>query len=115
MEMTKGRLESKISEAIVKFEREFMGRGPLEAKTYIIEDMVIVRLQGVLTVAEHQLAATKPEASGRELIKKMRETLIENGRPTLEAALEGILGRKVRSMHTDISTVTGERIIVFVF
>lgn len=113
--MTKGKFEARISEAIVKFERDFMGRGPLEARTYIIEDMVVVRLQGVLTVAEHQLATTKPEAGGRELIKKMREMLIENGRPVIEDAIEAILGRKVRSMHTDISTVTGERIIIFIF
>ncbi|RCK78816.1 MAG: hypothetical protein OZSIB_0966 [Candidatus Ozemobacter sibiricus] len=111
---TKGQLEAAISEAVVQFEQEFMGRGPLEARTFIVDDMVIIRLRGVLTPAEHQLAKTVPVDHGRELIKKMRETLIERGRPLLEAALERILGRKAISMHTDISTRTGERVIIFV-
>ena len=113
--MSKGKLEARITEAVVGFERDFMGRGPLEARTYIVDDMAIVRLKGVLTPAEHQLVSVKPETNGRDLIKRMREALIENGRPLLEIALEKILQRKIRSMHTDISTITGERIIIFVF
>lgn len=112
--MTKGRLEAQIAEEIVRFEREYMGRGPLEARAYIVDDMVIVRLRGVLTPAEHQLASTIPEANGRELIKRMRETLIEKGRPLLEQSIEKVFKCKVKSMHTDISTVTGERIIIFI-
>lgn len=113
--LTKGKIEAKISEAVIGFEQEFMGRGPLSAKTYIIEDMVIVRLQGVLTVAELQLISSAPEADGRELVKKMRKTLIENARPVLEKCIEQIVNQKIISMHTDISTKTGERIIIFTF
>jgi uncharacterized protein YbcI len=110
----KGELEAKISEAIINFEKEYMGRGPLEAKTYIFDDIVLVRLKGVLTKAEHQLAeACQNSNEGRELIKKMRQTLIEKARPLLEAVIENIIGLKVISLHTDISTVTGERIIIF--
>jgi uncharacterized protein YbcI len=110
----KGELEAKISEALINFEKEYMGRGPLEAKTYIIDDIVLVRLKGVLTKAEHQLAgACQNSSEGRELIKKMRQTLIEKARPLLEAVIENITGLKVLSLHTDISTVTGERIIIF--
>jgi uncharacterized protein YbcI len=111
---TKGQLEAAVSDAIVRFEKEYMGRGPLEARTYLVDDMVLVRLTGVLTRAELQLADAGDWPGGRELIKKMRETLIEKGRPLLEVAVEGILGRKIRSLHTDISTVTGERFIIFV-
>ena len=111
---SKGQLEAAISEAVVGFERDFMGRGPLDARSYIVEDMVIVRLRGVLTPAEYQLAKTTPESEGRGLIKKMRETLIEKGRPLLEASVKSILGKNIISMHTDISTITGERVIIFV-
>ncbi len=90
-----------------------MGRGPLETKTYIINDLVLVRLRGVLTQAEYQLAKVKGSPSGRDQIKQMRITLLEEGRLLLEAVMESITGTKVVSMHTDISTVTGERIIVF--
>jgi len=48
IDRTKGQVEAQISEAIIKFEKEYMGRGPMEAKTYIIKDMVFVRLKGVL-------------------------------------------------------------------
>jgi uncharacterized protein YbcI len=109
---TKGQLEAEICEAVIKFEKEFMGRGPLEAKAYIIEDMVMVRLRNVLTKAELKLAEG-PGKEGRELVKRIRITLLEQGRALLEDAVEEIVGVKVKSLHTDISTVTGERIILF--
>jgi uncharacterized protein YbcI len=112
--LSKGALEAKISEAIINFEKEYMGRGPLEAKTYIFDDIVLVRLKGVLTKAEHQLAGVcQNNSEGRDLIKKMRQALIEKARPLLEAVVEDIVGFRVLSLHTDISTVTGERIIIF--
>ena len=90
-----------------------MGRGQLETKTYILGDMVLVCLKGVPTKAEHQLANPGEVASGRELIKQVRISLLEKGRPLLEAVVESITGCKMISLHTDISTVTGERIILF--
>lgn len=110
---TLGQLQADISEAIIKFEKEYMGRGPLETKTYIIDDLVIVRLKGVLTLAEHQLAKTGDASRGRDLIKQVRIELLERGRPLLEAVVESITNCKVLSLHTDISTSTGERLIVF--
>ena len=110
---TKGQLEAKICEAVIKFEKEFMGRGPLETKAYIIDDMVIVRLKNVLTQAELKLADVRESKDGRELVKRIRISLLEQGRPLLEAALEKIVGIGVKSLHTDISTVTGERVIIF--
>ena len=110
---TKGQLEAEICEAVIKFEKEFMGRGPLETKTYIIDDMVLVRLKNVLTQAELKLADLRESKDGRELVKRIRITLLEQGRPLLEAVVEKIVGIKVKSLHTDISTVTGERVILF--
>jgi uncharacterized protein YbcI len=106
-------IEHQISDAVMNFEKEYMGRGPLETRTFIVENMVIVRLKGVLTKAELQLANTENTERGRKLIKEMRIELIEKGRPLLDAVVESITGQKVRSLHTDISTVTGERIIIF--
>lgn len=113
MAKTKGQLEAEISEAIVKFEKEYMGRGPLETRTHLVEDLVLVRLKRVLTPAEQKLAQTEGARPGRSLIKQVRTELLENGRPLLEVALRDVLGREVVSLHTDISTKTGERIIVF--
>ena len=107
---TKGEMESEISEGMVQFEIDYMGRGPKEARTHIIEDIVFVRLKGVLTPAEQKLTKN---ADGVELIKKIRSTLIENARPVLAQAISDITGAKVISLHTDISTISGERVIVF--
>ena len=108
--MTKGQVEAQISEAIIKFEKEYMGRGPTETKTYIIKDMVFVRLKGVLTPVEEQLAKT---AEGAELIKRTRVQLLEGARILLENIISDITACQVKSLHTDISTKTGERIIIF--
>ena len=111
IEQTKGQIESQISEAIIKFEKEYMGRGPKETKTYIIKDMIFIRLKGVLTPAEEQLAKT---TDGSELIKKTRIQLLEGARLLLENIISDITGYQVKSLHTDISTKTGERIIIFI-
>ncbi len=106
--------EKKISQAIIRFEKEFMGRGPLNAKTYLIDDMVLIRLKNVLTPAELKLAgAHSDEKRGRYLIKQVRQELIEQGRPLLDLMIKDILGLEVISLHTDISAKTGERMIVF--
>ena len=110
---TKGQIEAEISEAIVKFEKEYMGRGPTETKTHIIDDMVLVRLKGIMTQAEYQLAGTEDSPGSRELIKQVRRELLEKGRPLLEAVIGDLTGRKTVSLHTDISTFTGERVIIF--
>jgi uncharacterized protein YbcI len=110
---TRGPLEAEISDAIVRFELDYMGRGPEEARTYLLDDMVLVRLRGVLTPAERQLAGADSSPQGRDLIKQVRRELIEKARPLLEAIISDVTGRSVRSIHTDISTSTGERIIVF--
>jgi len=110
---TRGQIEAEISEAIIKFEREYMGRGPEETRTFLLDDMVLVRLKGVLTPAETKLAMTPADDRGRRLVKQMRIELLEKGRDLLEALVFDILNEKVKSLHTDISTQTGERIIIF--
>jgi uncharacterized protein YbcI len=108
---TKGEIEAEISRAIVQFEIDYMGRGPKESRTYIIEDMVVVRLKGVLTPAEEQLTKT---IDGKELVKKMRATLIDKARVLLYQVVGDITGSKIMDLHTDISLDSGERVFVFV-
>jgi uncharacterized protein YbcI len=110
---TKGELEAEVSNAILRFKKEYMGRGAREVRSHIIDDLVVVRLKGVLTPAEQRLAETEDPHRGRDLIKQLRSELIEHGRDMLEEALRGIFQLKVVSMHTDVSTRTGESIIVF--
>jgi uncharacterized protein YbcI len=107
---TIGQVEAEISAALIQFEKDFMGRGPRETRAYIIEDMVLVRLKGVLTPAEQQLAKN---AEGTELIKRLRSNLLEQAREHLSGTIEKLTGLGVVSLYTDISTKTGERIILF--
>ncbi|MCG3114042.1 MAG: DUF2294 domain-containing protein [Candidatus Manganitrophus sp. SB1] len=107
---TKGQVEAEISNAVIQFEKDYMGRGPKETQTYIIDDMILLRLKGVLTPAEQQLAKN-PE--GTNLIKQVRSNLLEQGRGLLSELIEKMTGLKVISLHTDISTKSGERVIIF--
>lgn len=107
---TRGEVEASLANAIIQFEKEHLGRGPTEARAFIIEDMVLVRLRGVLTPAEMSLAQT---AEGHSLIKQVRRQLLEGSRSLLEAIVQEKTGSQVKSLHTDISVRNGERVIVF--
>ncbi|HZR47775.1 MAG TPA: DUF2294 domain-containing protein [Candidatus Manganitrophaceae bacterium] len=106
----KKKLEAEISNALIQFEKDYMGRGPMETRAYIVEDMILVRLKGVLTPAEQQLAKNQ---EGTPLIKRVRSSLLEQARELLTGEIEKMTGSKVISLHTDISTKTGERVILF--
>ena len=108
---TRSDLEAEISRVLIHFEKEFMGRGPVETRTYLLDDMVVIRLKGVLTPAEQKLAKTKSQRNSY-LLKQVRNELLSSGRPVLEALVKDILNVGVLSVHTDISTKTGERVIV---
>lgn len=109
--MTIGQLEAEISKAVTQFERDHLGRGPRETRTYIIRDIILVRLKGVLTPAEEHLARTE---DGAQLIKQLRIRLIESSRSLLERIIEEITKAKMISLHTDISSKTGERVFVMI-
>jgi uncharacterized protein YbcI len=111
--MTQGEIERAISEGMTIFEREYMGRGPKHVHAHLINDLIVVRLQGVLTAAEQHLVKTLPTEKGRDLLKQVRCHLIEVARPTMEAMVEEITGVKVVSLHHDISTLTGEEVVLF--
>lgn len=108
--MTKGQIEAAITSALTQFERDHLGRGPKEARTFVVQDMVVVRLRGILSPAEHQIAA---EPAGVELIKQMRSRLVESSSGLLQQIVKDVTGAGVVSMHTDISARTGERVFVF--
>lgn len=108
--MTKGQLEAKISESVSKFELEYMGRGPKVIKTLIYQDVIIVRLQGFLSQSEKKLAET---TQGIKLIKEVRISLFEGAREYLEKLIGDIIDMNIISTHSDVSTKTGEKIIIF--
>ncbi len=106
-----GQLESDISNAFNKLQKDLTGRGPEDTKTYIVNDMIIVRLKGVLTTEEKHLAETE---SGKRLVKKLRQELRESHKQDFNMIIEKLTGRQIVSSHSDISTKTGERVEIFI-
>ena len=109
---TKGEIEGAIRTAIIKFEQEFMGRGPEDVRAFILRDIILIRLKGVLTPAERQLAKSE---DGIEMVKRMRQNLIAQGRESLSGQMNAITGIRVTGLFTDIDVQSGERMIVFTF
>ena len=110
---TEGETEAAICEGLNRFEQEYMGRGPKEIHAHLFGNCLVIRLHGVLTAAEKQLVKTLPAEKGRDLLKQVRTHLIETARPLMEAMIEKITGVKVLSLHHDISTTTGEEVVLF--
>ena len=110
---TQGEVEAAICAGISHFQQEYMGRGPKDISTHLIDDLLVIRLKGVLTAAEQHLVQTLPVERGRDLLKQVRVQLIETARPLLEKMITDVTGVKVLSLHHDISTRTGEELVLF--
>jgi uncharacterized protein YbcI len=110
---TQGEIEAAICEGVSRFEQDYMGRGPKDIYAYLLDDLLVVRLQGVLTAAEQHLVKSLSAEKGRDLLKQVRTHLIETARPVMEAMVQEITGVKVLTLHHDISTTTGEEVVLF--
>lgn len=110
--MTKGQLEAEISKALTQWEKEYLGRGSVTVKADILRDMIIVVLKGILTPAEYKLAESM---DGLLSIKRLRSDLVESGRDQLSELISKLIGEEVTAFHTDLSTRTGERVMIFKF
>ena len=110
---TSGEIEAAIGQGMSRFMQDCMGRGPKDIQTHLIGDLLVVRLQGVLTAAEQHLVKSLQAEKGRDLLKQVRLQLMETGRPIMEAMVEKVTGVKVVTMHHDISTRTGEEVVLF--
>ena len=110
---TQGEIEAAVCEGVARFEQEYMGRGPKDVRAHLLGDLLVVRLQGVLTAAEQQLVKSLPPERGRDLLKQVRTQLVEAARPLLEAMVREATGVAALSLHHDVSTATGQEVVVF--
>jgi uncharacterized protein YbcI len=110
---TQGEIEAAICEGMTRFEQVYMGRGPKDIHAHLIGDLLVIRLQGVLTAAEQHLVKSLPAEKGRDLLKQVRTHLMETARPVMEAMVQDVTAVKVLSLHHDISTLTGEEVVLF--
>lgn len=109
---TKGEVEAAVRNAVIKFEQEFMGRGPSDVKAFLVGDMILARLKGILTPAERKLAKTP---QGVEAVKHLRQMLIAQGREQLCEQVHEITGVKPTALYTDLDAQLEERVLVFTF
>ena len=110
MDKTKGAIEAEISKAFTHWEKNYLGRGSVSVKSDILRDMIIVSLRGILTPAEYSVCEDK---EGLLSVKENRKSLVESGVEELKEIIFTITGFEVLSFHTDLSTRSGERIMVF--
>lgn len=110
---TQGEIEAAICQGIASFKQQHMGRGPKDIQAHLLGDLLVIRLQGVLTAAEQHLIKTRLPDKANDLVKEVRAELVEGSRPILEAMVYEVTGVKVVSLHFDISTTNGEELIAF--
>jgi CheY-like chemotaxis protein/uncharacterized protein YbcI len=111
--LTKAESEATICDGFIRFQEEYLGWRSEQINVYLIKDLLVVRILGVLTLAERQLGKSLSPEKGRDLIKQVRKQLLELARPMLDSLVHEVAGVKVLSMHHDISTVTGEEVVIF--
>lgn len=87
----KGSIASAISGAVVGLMREYTGRGPTRARTYINEDLISVVLQDTLTMGERSLVRDGEV----ELVLASRKAFQRTMSREMIAAVEEHSGRRV--------------------
>jgi CheY-like chemotaxis protein/uncharacterized protein YbcI len=111
--LTQAESEAAICDGIIRFQEEYLGWRSEQVHVHFIKELLLVRIRGVLTLAERQLGKSSSPEKGRDLIKQTRKQLLELARPMLESLVHEVAGVKASSMHHDISTVTGEEVVIF--
>jgi uncharacterized protein YbcI len=87
-----GEMRATIGNEIVRLQAEYYGKGPTRAKTYIVEDLVVVVLEESFTRAEKTLA----ERGEREAIEHIRRRFQQQMADEFTSVVEQATGRKVR-------------------
>ncbi len=111
--LTQAESEAAICDGIICFQEEYLGWKSERVEIHFIKDLLVVRIREVLTLAERQLSKSMSPDKGRNLIKETRKHLLELARPMLESLVYEAASVKVMSMHHDLSTVTGEEMVIF--
>jgi uncharacterized protein YbcI len=92
-----GETRATISKAIVRLQAEYYGKGPTKAKTYIVDDLVVVVLEESFTRAEKTLA----KRGEREAIQHIRRRFQQQMADSFTSVVEQATGRKVRAFLSD--------------
>ena len=94
---TVGEMRAEISRQMVRLQAEYYGKGPTRAKTYIVEDLVVVVLEESFTRAEKTLA----ERGERDAIQHIRRRFQQQMSESFSSIVEQATGRKVRAFLSE--------------
>lgn len=96
----------------MRLHREFYGRGPLNFKLYVVDDIIVIKYKGVLSESEKQIAET---SDGAEMIKNIRRRGFDINLDKLKFEVENFLNTKILNVFTDILPKDDEKVTVFTF
>jgi uncharacterized protein YbcI len=82
-----------ISRRVVQLHKEFHGRGPTKAKTYVTEDLVVVLLEGGFTKVESTLL----HGGRADSVAQLRQDFNDVMEARFREVVEEELGRKVQA------------------
>jgi uncharacterized protein YbcI len=111
---SRGEIEAAVCGAVARFQQDYLGRGPRDIQAHLVDDKLVVHLRGVLSAAEQRLIECHGDAGvrGADLVRQFRSQLVLTGRPVLEALVASATGATPVNVHHDISTATGDELIV---
>jgi uncharacterized protein YbcI len=109
----RGELEAELAATVARFQKDAFGRGPIETRAVLRDGLAVVHSRGVLTPVQTRLARSGMGAPDVELVRQVRQRVVDRGTDELRAAVEGVLGVPVRAILTDIAPATDETAFVF--
>jgi uncharacterized protein YbcI len=96
-----GEALAEITNGIVRLFRDNYGRGPVHAKTYLLDDRyVLTVLRDTMTTVERTLA----DAGHVHLVRSVRLTFQEALAESFKGVVEQALGRRVATYHSQLLT-----------
>ncbi len=104
-------LLSRISTEIVHAQKQFFGKGPVQARSYFLDDMLFVVMHGGLTTAE----STMLDFGERDLVRQFRQVFENRMTERLTGIIEDLTGRKVLTYQSQIMFEPVRVIEMFVF
>jgi uncharacterized protein YbcI len=95
-----GEALAKITSSLVSLHKEFYGKGPLKAKTFLVNDTVICVLEGGFTIVERTLI-DNGEAPAVHNIRSRFQSVMKS---QFSGVIEETLDREVRAYMSQVHT-----------
>jgi uncharacterized protein YbcI len=106
-----GELLTRISNEMVRAQKKFFGKGPTSAKSYMLDDMLLIVMRGGFTTAEE----TMLEFGQQDLVRQFRQIFQNEMTDRLHKMVEELTGRKVLTYQSQILFEPNVAVEIFLF